>query len=155
MPRKARLADRAADVEEYLRSAGGSMPTPQLETHVRQGGLDGLRAVLKKNSITVRGFLRLYPETFTTRGGVVKIRDAPAATPTAPAAPAAEPDPPPAALAGSSGDPLPGSAGFEALPLNRRMAIVAAREAARREERQRRQRERVSAVRSIYGAGPR
>lgn len=54
--RKARLADRAADVEEYPRSAGGNMPTSQLETHIRQGVLDGLRRVLKKNRIRSKTF---------------------------------------------------------------------------------------------------
>ena len=103
VPRKARLADRAADVEEYVRNAGGSMPTSQLEAHIRQGGLDGLRGVLRKNSITIRGFLRLYRETFQTRAGVVTVR-------TATPAPAPEPPTPetPSALTGSSTDPLPG-----------------------------------------------
>ena len=126
VPRKARLADRAADVEEYVRSAGGSMQVAQLEALVRRGGLDKLRVVLRKNNITLRGFIRLYGETFQTRAGNVSVRNAAAPAPAPALVPAPVPVPAPPAL-----DPLPGTPEFQALSLPERLRITDARTAAR------------------------
>jgi hypothetical protein len=61
------------------------MQVTDLERQVRRGLL-GLLEVFRRNNITIRGFLRLYPERFQTRSGQVSVKDsvepAPAPTPT-------------------------------------------------------------------------
>ena len=42
--------------------------------------------VFRRNNITIRGFIRLYPERFQTRSGYVSVKDAVEPTPT-PSAP--------------------------------------------------------------------
>ena len=86
VPRKIRLQERAAEVEEHLREAGGRMLVTDLERQIRRGLL-GLLKVFRRNNITIRGFLRLYPERFQTRSGYVSVKDAVEPTPTPPSAP--------------------------------------------------------------------
>ena len=43
---------------------------------MRRGGLDGLRAVLRRNNITMKGFLRLFRDMFQVRNGIVSIKEA-------------------------------------------------------------------------------
>ena len=84
IPRKIRLQERAAEVEEHLRGAGGKIQVTDLERQIRRGLL-GLLKVFRRNNITIHGFLRLYPERFTTRSGLVSVKDSvdpPAPTPT-------------------------------------------------------------------------
>ena len=59
------------------------MLVTDLERQIRRGLL-GLLKVCRRNSITIRGFLRLYPERFQTRSGYVSVKDSvePAPTPT-------------------------------------------------------------------------
>ena len=58
------------------------MQVTDLERQVRRGLL-GLLKVFRRNSITIRGFLKLYNERFTVRSGTIKIKDAtPTSTPT-------------------------------------------------------------------------
>ena len=45
-----------------------------LERQIRRGLL-GLLKVFRRNNITIRGFLRLYPERFQTRSGYVSVKD--------------------------------------------------------------------------------
>ena len=45
-----------------------------LERQIRRGLL-GLLKVFRRNNITIRGFLRLYPEHFITRSGCVSVKD--------------------------------------------------------------------------------
>jgi hypothetical protein len=65
IPRKIRLQERAAEVEEHLRAAGGRMAVPDLERQIRRGLL-GLLKVFRRNNITIRGFLRMYNDRFAT-----------------------------------------------------------------------------------------
>ena len=75
IPRKIRLQERAAEVEEHLRAAGGGMLVTDLERQIRRGLL-GLLKVFRRNNITIRGFLRMYNDRFTTRSGYVTVKDA-------------------------------------------------------------------------------
>ena len=50
------------------------MQVSDLERQIRRGLL-GLLKVFRRNSITIRGFLKLYSDRFTTRGGVVTVKD--------------------------------------------------------------------------------
>ena len=75
IPRRIRLQERAAEVEEHIRAAGGRMLVTNLERHIRRGLL-GLLKVFRRNNITIRGFLRLYSDRFTTRSGYVTVKDA-------------------------------------------------------------------------------
>ena len=88
-----------------------------LEKQVRRGLL-GLAKLFRRNRITVRGFLRLYPAIFTSRSGFVTVKNA-----------TAVPDPAP--VPKQTTDPIPGSAEFNALPIPERMRITDARSAAR------------------------
>ena len=74
IPRKIRLQERAAEVEEHLREAGGTMEVTILERQIRRGLL-GLLKVFRRNNITIRGFLRLYPERFINRRGIVSVKE--------------------------------------------------------------------------------
>ena len=86
IPRKLRLQERAAEVGEHIRAAGGRMEVTLLERQIRRGLL-GLMKIFRRNNITIRGFLRLYPERFITRRGYVTVKEAvddpPAETPPA------------------------------------------------------------------------
>ena len=90
IPRKIRLQERATEVAEHILVAGGGMAVTELERQVRRGLLRLLK-VFRRNRITVRGFLKMYPERFTTRNGYVtaKDTDTPTVTP-APEAPLAD-----------------------------------------------------------------
>ena len=65
------------------------------ESAIRGGGAENLIKLLRRNSITIRGFLRIYPELFVVRNGVVKLKTQ-AVAPEPPPAPPAPPAPPPA-----------------------------------------------------------
>ena len=135
LPRKNRLQERAAEVEEHVRGRGGSMEVSTLERQIRRGLL-GLLKVFRRNNITIKGFLKLYKERFTMRNGIVTVKnavDTPTPTPT-------PPDP----------DPVPGSIAFEKLPLSRQIEITDARSAARREARRAEGAERLKSVRPLF-----
>ena len=85
IPRKLRLRERAEEVAEHISAAGGRMLVTDLERQIRRGLL-GLLKVFRRNNITIRGFLKLYPELFKTRGGQVTLNtatDTPAPVPLA------------------------------------------------------------------------
>ena len=50
------------------------MLVTDLERQIRRGLL-GLLKVFRRNNVTIRGVLRLYPERFTTRSGYVNVKD--------------------------------------------------------------------------------
>ena len=132
LPRTIRLQERAGEIEEHIREAGGQMAVNDLERQIRKG--------LRRNNITVRGFLKLYPERFAMRGGVVTVKDAvapaaPAPTPVAPAAPA----------------PIPGSAEFLKLSMEEQIKIVDARRDARQAARRQTNASRLRAMPAVYG----
>ena len=56
------------------------MLVTDLERQIRRGLL-GLLKVFRRNNITIRGFLRLYSDRFTTRSGYVTVKDVAAPTP--------------------------------------------------------------------------
>ena len=95
IPRKTRYQERANDVIDFLAERGGDMTLVSFESSIRRGEAEGLIKILRKNNITIRGFLRLYPESFLVRSGFVKLKtvnpeQAPAApTPPSPPAPPA------------------------------------------------------------------
>ena len=132
------MQERGAEVEEYIREAGGQMPVSDLERAIRRGLL-GLLKVFRRNNITIRGFLRLYKERFTVRNGVVTVKNvappAPAPTPVAPAAPA----------------PIPGSAEFLKLSMEEQIKIVDARRDARQAARRQTNASRLRAMPAVYG----
>ena len=57
LPRKLRLQERAAEIEEHIRERGGSMEVSVLEREIRRGLL-GLLKVFRRNRITIKGFLK-------------------------------------------------------------------------------------------------
>ena len=64
------------------------MVVADLEKQIRRGLL-GLLKVFRRNNITIRGFLKLYSELFTSRGGYITLKSTvePATTPTPTPAP--------------------------------------------------------------------
>ncbi len=95
IPRKARYQERANDVIDMLAQRGGEMTLVAFESAIRRGEAEGLIKILRKNNITIRGFLRLYPESFVVRAGVVKLRTvAPEVAPEQAPEAAQEPAPP-------------------------------------------------------------
>ena len=87
LPRAIRLRERAKDVEEHVRMGGGQIQLSLLEGEVRRGGLDGLRAVLRRNNITLKGLLRLFRDMFQVWSGIASVMEAVETPPTpAPAA---------------------------------------------------------------------
>ena len=60
----------------------------ELERQIRRGLL-GLLKVFRRNRITVRGFLKMYTERFTTRNGYATVEDT-SDTPTPTVTPAPE-----------------------------------------------------------------
>ena len=133
MPRKLRLQERAAEVEEHIREGGGSMLVSLLERQIRRGLL-GLLKVFRRNNITTKEFLKLYSERFTMRNGTVTLKNA-TDTPTLTLAP----------------DPVPGSAAFMKLPMGEQIRIVDSRTATRKQTRLAESAKRVKDVSKVYG----
>ncbi len=94
IPRKSRYQERANDVVEMLAGRGSQMTLVAFDSAIRAGDAEGLIKLLRRNNITIRGFLRIYPELFVVRNGIVKLK-AQAAAPE-PAAPEPEAPEPPA-----------------------------------------------------------
>ena len=139
LPRKLRLQERAGEVQEHIREAGGRNEVSLLERQIRCGLL-GLLKVFRRNNITIRGFLKRYKERFTMRSGVVSVRNATdAPTPT----PAPDPAPVP--------DPVPATPAFEALSMEEQKEIVDARTATRKAKRVAAGKERIKSVWKLYG----
>jgi hypothetical protein len=140
LSRKARFQERANDVVDMLAGRGSAMPLADFDKAVRAGDAEGLIKVLRKNNITIRGFLRLYPELFTVRSGIVKLK-------TQPAQPEPEPTEPELA------EPEPAVR-------RKRLTLVGTGDPeteARVEEALRRQRAsaRLQGISEVYGSGPR
>ena len=99
IPKKARYQERANDVVDMLAGSGSQMTLVAFESGIRGGDAENLIKLLRRNSITIRGFLRIYPELFVVRNGVVKLKTQAAESAPEPAPPPpAAPPPPPAAL---------------------------------------------------------
>jgi hypothetical protein len=86
IPRKSRYQERANDVVEMLAGRGSQMTLAAFESAIRGGDAENLIKLLRKNNMTIRSFLRIYPELFVVRNGVVKLKTQ-APEPAAPAAP--------------------------------------------------------------------
>ena len=104
--------------------------------------MDGLYKTMRKNNITIKGFLKLYSDIFKVNRGLVTLRVAQADPP--------PPQPEPAVRE----DPEPDTEAFQALPLVERLRITDARAAARREARARVNRARLGGLPSAYAARP-
>ena len=140
LPRKLRLQERAKDLEAYISDiGGGQIQLNSLERTLRRNGVDDLYKNLRKNNITIKGFLKLFSDIFKVSRGLVTLRLA---------QPDAPPQPEPVQ------DPEPDTEAFRALPLAERLRITDARAAARREERARVNRERLGGLPSAYAARP-
>ena len=134
IPRKLRLQERAAEMEEHIREGGGSMLVSLLERQIRRGLL-GLLKVFLRNDITIKGFLKLYSERFTVRSGSATVKNV--VTPNVP--PTVTPD------------PVPGSVAFMKLPMQEQIRIVDARSAARKQARAAEGADRLKNVSKVYG----
>ena len=99
--------------------------------------MDDLYKNLRKNNITIKGFLKLYSDIFKVSRGLVTLR-------------LAQADPPPEPVQ----DPEPDTEAFRALPLAERLRITDARAAARREERAMVNRARLGWLSSAYAVRP-
>ena len=104
-----------------------------MERGIRRGLL-GLLKVFRRNNITIRGFLKLYSDRFTTRGGFVTVKNTVANDVPVPAA-----------------DPDPGSAAFSKLDLSDQIRITDARTAARKQVRQQSSIARLRGLSIVYG----
>ena len=150
IPRKSRYQERANDVVDMLAGRGSQMALPEFERAIRGGDAENVIKLLRKNNITSRGFLRIYPELFAVRNGIVKLK-------TQPLAPAAAPEPEPAAA------PEPPA------PARRRITLVGGEDGSRRlaeaqrlqgrleeeeEARRRRTSARVRGIQGVYGERP-
>ena len=139
LPRKTRLQEKAKDMEAYISDLGGRIQLNSLERNLRRGAADNLYKTLRKNIITIRGFLKLYKEIFKLDNGIVSLR---MAQPEEAAAPAPAAPPPPET------------------PEERRARLdrLLAESQARRDEqdaaRQARQRDRLRGLRGAYGDRP-
>ena len=87
-------ADR---LEDHLIENGGSMSVADLQHQLRNNELRALKRTLAKTRMTLRSFLRAFPQTFRVqRGRVSVLRDLPSDVedaPPAPGPPAAGPTP--------------------------------------------------------------
>ena len=92
--RKARYQERANDVVEMLANRGSQMTLVAYEQAIRGGDAENLIKLLRRNNITIRGFLKIYPELFVVRNANVMLKTQAAAAPE-PAAPEPPPPPPP------------------------------------------------------------
>ena len=140
IPRKTRFAERSLDIVSMITEQGGQMSLAVFEKSIRQGQGEGLIKLLRRNNMTIRGFLRLYPELFTVRQGVVKIKgqaQEPAPPPPAPPPPAPPPPAPP--------------------PARRRLTVIGDDAANTRVEdalRKQKNAEQFLAIRRVYGSTP-
>ena len=92
--RQNRLQPDADKLEAHLIEGGGSMRVVDLEKQIRQNVvLPSLKRALTRARMTLRSFLRVYPQMFRLARGTVSVVNAPPAA--APAAPAPPPPPPP------------------------------------------------------------
>jgi hypothetical protein len=151
IPRKARYQERANDVVEFLAGRGSQMTLVAFESAIRGGDAENLIKLLRRNNITIRVFLRIYPELFVVRNGLIKLKtQAVAPEPEAPAAP----EPPQA--------PAP--------PARRRLTLIGGEDASvqarlaeaqrlqgrleEEEARRRRANARVRGIQGVYGERP-
>jgi len=153
LPRKIRLQERAKDLEAYISDIGGQIALNSLERVLRRGRVDNLYSTMRKNQITIRGFLKLYSEIFKVTRGIVTLKIAqpePAPAP-APAAPA--PAPAPAAAT------APETAEERSARLDRQLAEsqrLRDEQDKAREQRQRdRTQQRLGQIRTAFGVLPR
>ena len=107
------------------------MEVSSLERQIRRGLL-GLLKVFRRNNITIRGFLKLYKEIFTTRGGYVSVKNI--VTNDVPVH-----------------DPVPGSAEFSKLNISEQIRITDARNAAAKKAKQVASTKRLQGLKSAYG----
>ena len=133
LPRKLRLQERAVEIEEHIRGAGGKIAMADLERQIRRGLL-ALLKVFRRNNITIRGFIKLYPERFSVRGGMITVKDA---------APLVEAVAPPA-------DPVLGTLAFQALSIEERARIVDARRDAKQAVRKKTHLDRLRGIHAVY-----
>ena len=146
--RQNRLQPDADRLEAHLIEGGGSMKVADLERQVRQNVvLPSLKKALAKARMTLRSFLRVYPQMFRVARGTVSVVNAPpAAEPPAAEPPAADP---PAA------PPRPETREERNARLDRLLAESRAREEAARERaeaaRAARNRERLGGLRGAFG----
>jgi hypothetical protein len=146
LPRKIRLQERAKDLEAYISDIGGQIALNSLERVLRRGEIDNLYNTMRKNQITIRGFLKLYNEIFKVNRGIVTLRMAQPVSNIEPVAPAPAPAP-------------------VETPEERRARMDRQFEASQRlreeqdrarEQRQReRQQQRIGGVRAAFGVAPR
>ena len=115
------------------------MAASDLKRAIRRGVL-GLLKVFRRNSITIRGFLKLYKERFATRAGFVTVKDAALAP-----VPAPEP--------ASAVDPAPGLADFQKLSMVEQIRIADTRTAARKLAKKTARAQRLRNVQRIHGRG--
>ena len=84
--RQNRLQPDADNLEAHLIESGGSMRVAELEKQIRQNVvLPSLKRTLTKARMTLRSFLRVYPQMFRLVRGIVSVINTP---------PAAAPPPP-------------------------------------------------------------
>ena len=89
--------------------------------------------VFRRNNITIRGFIKLYPERFSVRGGMITVKDVV----------------PPAEAAAPS-DPVPGNPAFQALSIEERARIVDARRDAKQAARKKTHIDRLRGIHAVY-----
>ena len=141
LPRKLRLQERAKDLEAYISDIGGQIALNSLERVLRRGEIDNLYSTMRKNQITIRGFLKLYSEIFKVVRGIVSLR---MAQPEEPPAPPAAPPPETAEERRARMDRQ-----FEAS-----QRLREEQDRAREQRQKERQQQRLGGVRAAFGVRP-
>jgi hypothetical protein len=143
LSRKARYQERANDVVEFLAERGSQMSLIEFEKAIRRNEAEGLIKVLRRNSMTIRSFIRIFPELFIVRNAIVRLRTQAADPPPdpPPAQPAPPPPPPP---------PAPPRPMIGPIDWDRRLQISLQQRRDEEEARKAKARARVAYIRQAY-----
>ena len=139
--RQNRLQPDADNLEAHLIESGGSMRVAELEKQIRQNVvLPSLKRTLTKARMTLRSFLRVYPEMFRLAWGIVSVINTP---------PAAAPQPPETAPETAEERRARMDRQFEAS-----QRLREEQDRAREQRQKERQQQRLGGVRAAFGVRP-
>ena len=145
-------------MEAYISDIGGQqIALNSLERVLRRGEIDNLYITMRKNQITIRGFLKLYNEIFRVVRGIVTLKtaqpDEPPAPPPAPSYDAVPPPPSPGVRE------TPESVEERRARLDRQLAesqrLRDEQDRAREEQQRQRQQQRFGQLQAAFEVAPR
>ena len=116
-----------------------------LERALRRGLADNLYSTMRKNQITIRGFLKLYNEIFKVSRGIVTLKSA-------------QPEEPPPAPPPTPAAPPPETAEERRARMDRQFEesqrLREEQDRAREQRQRERQQQRLGGIRAAYGVRP-